>query len=910
MEITSYMLYAISLVLLCVFVSLWRKISWQKIALHFLQWFCPEHLLEEIEGDLMQRFEKDVKAFGVVKARRRFVWNAIRFFRPGVVFRNKFSTHLVNTVMLRSYFKMSIRSLSAHKGNSFINVFGLVTGIAAALVILVVIRYEVSFDRFHTNADRIFRVTALSHDGEPKSPGVPYPLPEALKNEISSIENITVLHYHRELQVDVPDTKGATVKKFHETDGCALVEPSFFHVFDFKGAGFKWISGNSETALREPFSIVLTRSMAEKYFSTLDVLDRTLKIEQQIDFKVTGVIEDLPPNSDFPLTVLLSYSTFYKIQENEMKNDWRSVANVNQCFMTLPEGVDAGNIEKQIDRVYAAHVPEEVAQAQQFKLQPLGEIHQDSRFGNFNLRTVSKTTLWTLALAGIVLLLIACINYINLATAQSTLRSKEIGIRKVLGGRRRQLVFQFLSEAFLIAFFASILALVAAQLLITWLEPLIKVNMQHYLFLDWFVLKSLLLILLTITLCAGFYPAVMISGFDPVNAIKSSLTARGGGAYLRRTLVVLQFTVTQVFIIGTFVVLRQVDFFKNVDLGFDKEGIINVALPNDYQNRLQALRDKLHAIASISQVSISSSTPSGLRRASWFTGIRRKESSPDEGVGCEYQSIDPAYLDLYGIKFLAGRNFSPDDSSGYLIINQTLATQAGFASPGESIGHEMLMDDKLYTVIGVVADFHSKSLKEGLDKVAFAVHPHMYRLANIKFKLLGDPKNARSLQTTISQIESVWATLFPETVFDYQFLDENINAYYQQEMKMSKLLQIFSGILLVIGCLGLYGLIAFVVNRKMKEVAVRKVFGASMVQIMGLISRDYLKLILVAFIIAAPLSCYYLERWLSTFAYRINISWWIVALPGFIVLVVALMAVSGQLLRAARTNPADTLKYE
>ena len=815
--------------------------------------------------------------------------------------------------MLRSYFKISMRSLSAHKGNSFINVFGLVIGIAAALVILTIIRYELSFDRFHTNSDRIYRVVTVSHpDGEPKySPGVSYPLPEALKNEISSIENITALHYHRELQVDVLDTQGFTLKKFQESNGCALVEPSFFRVFDFQGTNFKWVAGNPETALKEPFAIVLTRSMAEKYFATLDVLGQTLKIEQQLDFKVTGVIEDLPPNSDFPFTVLLSYSTFYKIQENEMKNDWRSVANVNQCFITLPEVVEKEEMEKQIDRVYAAHVPEEVAKAQQFKLQPLKEMHQDNRFGNFNLRTVNKAMLWSLSLTGIVLLLIACINYVNLATAQSTLRSREIGIRKVLGSRRRQLIFQFLCEAFLIALFASIIAILVAQLIITHLQPFINIETQNYLFLDWFVLKSLSIILPTITLLAGFYPAMVVSGFDPVNAIKNKLTTPGAGAYLRKALVVAQFTVTQIFIIGTFVVLNQMDFFRNVDLGFDKEGIINVNLPNNYEGRLKTLQDKLQSIASISQVSISSSTPSGLRRASWFTGIRRKEVDPNNAIGCEYQSIDPAYLNLYGIKLIAGRNFSPDDSSGYLIINQTLAAKAGFASPEESIGREMVLDSKPYTVIGVVTDFHSRSLKEDIDKVAFAVHPHMYRLANIKVNL--NQRTASSsgqFQPILDQIEAAWTTTFSETVFDYRFLDENINAFYQQEIRISKLLQIFSGVLLIIGCLGLYGLISFVVNRKLKEVAVRKVFGASMVHIMGLISRDYLKLILLAFLLAVPISYYYMEQWLSTFVYRIEISWWIVALPGLMVLMVALIAVSGQLLKAARSNPANNLKYE
>jgi putative ABC transport system permease protein len=883
------------------------------LVIKLLSWICPDHLFEEIEGDLIQKFQRDVSVFGEGKARRRLVWNAVRFFRPGIVFRNRFSTNIFNTVMVASYFKISLRSLSAHKGNSFINVFGLVIGITAALVILTIIRYELSFDRFHTDADRIFRVVTITQaeGGMQYTPGVAYPLPEALEMQIPSVEKITALHYYRGLQVDVLDSEGLLLKKFQEADGCALVKPSFFQVFDFQGTRYKWIAGKPETALKDPFTVVLTRSMAEKYFGTPDVLGRTLKLEQQLDFKVTGVIEDLPRNTDFPFTVLFSYATFYMIQEHEMKNDWRSVANVNQCFMTLPRSVDKKEIERQIGRIYAAHVPEEVSKATQFKLQPLQEMHQDDRFGNFNMRTVDQTMLWTLAFAGIVLLLIACINYINLATAKSTLRSKEIGIRKVLGSRRRQLIFQFLSEALVISLFAGLLAIVAVYFVMIQLEPIIHISVANYRFLDWFVIKALLGIILVVTFCAGFYPALMISGFDPVDSMKNKLSAPGGGAHLRKSLVVVQFTVTQIFLIATFVVLNQIEYFRNVDLGFEKDGIIHVNLPNDYQSRINILRDKLQSISGVGKVSISSTTPSGLRRALWSTGIRRKEVAADRGTGCEYQAVDPNYLDLYGIDLVAGRNFGSNDSANYLIINQTLALHVGYASPEEAIGRQMVLDGKEYTVIGVVKDFHSRSLKEGMDNVAFAVHSHMYRLANIKFNISPrQTKPAATLKSTIAEIESVWASTFPETAFDYRFMDENISAYYQQEITISKLLQIFSVVLLTIGCLGLYGLTSFVVNRKLKELAVRKVFGATMLHIMGLVSRDYLKLILLAFVIAVPVSIYYLEQWLTTFVYRIGISWWIVVLPGVMVLLVALSAISGQLLKAARANPASTLKYE
>lgn len=882
-------------------------------ALKLLRWFCPDHLVEEIEGDLMQKYEKDIKSFGEGKAKRRLLGNTILFFRPGIIVRHKSLKHLINTIMLRNYVKIAVRNLSVHKANTAINVFGLVVGIASALVILTIIRFELSFDQFHTHADRIYRVVRVSKvEGQEEfRTGVSYPLPEALRSDIASIEKIAALQYYQAAQVDILDEKGSTERKFKETNGVALVEPSFFTIFDFNETGFKWIAGNPENALTQPFSVVLTRSIAQKYFSDLNILGKTVRLEQQLDFTVTGIIEDLPPNTDFPFTIFASYSTFYEIQAKQMKDDWWSVSDENQCFIVLPSSISKEDMEKQIEQVHAAHSPKQLSQSRFYKLQALSEMHQDERFGNFNLRTVSKNTLWALALAGIVLVLVACVNYINLATARSTLRSKEIGIRKVLGSKRSQLVIQFLSEAFVVVLIASVIGIFMAELALANLHSLLNVIPENHLITDPFVLQSLVAIILVITFLAGFYPALIVSRFNSITAIKNKLTSAGAGGYLRKTLVVFQFSITQVFAIGTFIVISQMEYFKNGDLGFEKEAIINVSIPAADDIKLKTFRDQLQTNSRISKVSVSSTTPSGFKRNRWFTDIQRKEADTKENLVCEYQSVDPDYFELYKLRFEAGRNFSFNDTLQNIIINHTLALKAGYKTAEEAIGSQMQLDNKDYIVIGVIYDFYSESMKEGFGKLAFRMNPQHYMMASIKLNTTqNNHHNEATLQEAIQGIEKVWDQTYPETAFDYRFFDENIKAFYQEESKFSKLLQIFSMIFLFIGCLGLYGLISFVVNGKMKEVAVRQIFGASFINILILISKDYFRLIILAFLIASPIAYYFMNHWLSGFVNHIDISWWIIITPGIIVLGVALIAISGQTLRAAQSNPADTLKHE
>lgn len=814
--------------------------------------------------------------------------------------------------MIRNYIKIAVRSFNAHKVNAVVNILGLAVGIASALIILSIIQFEMSFDKFHSDSDRIYRVVRISQfEGQEEyRTNVPYPLPIALKDEISSMENVTTILYWNwsGVQIEVIDDQAEKPIKFQETNGFAFIEPTFFEIFDFNETGVKWLSGNPKTALVEPMSIVLTQSISQKYFGNESALGKTLRVDDTHNATVTGVIEDFPNNTDFPFTIMMSYSTMLQSVGDSI-NDWVSIGET-ECYVKLPSFMTKDEMDENIEKLHVLHTSKELNAVRKYKLQKLSDVHQDNRFGNYNNRIVSEGKLWALAIIGVFLLLTACINYINLTTAQSALRSKEIGIRKVMGSSKVQLVTQFMSEALCLALIAGLTGLLIAELLVSNFQALLSTPTSIHLIFDPYILKSLVGILALITFFAGLYPALVISAFNPLNAIKNKLTAPRGSIPLRKVLVVLQFCISLVFVIGTFVVMAQMNFFRNVDLGFNKDAIVNVDLPDNDKRKLDLFRKQIESESAIEAISFSSSIPSGVTRNKSFTGIRRKSSDQEEGFITEFQFIDPSYIDLYKMEIVAGRNFNGADSlKKIIIINEALSAKFGFNNPNEAIGSEMIIGDLSVTIIGVIKDYYSKSLREEIDKVSFLFIPKLFSNASIKLSVAGN-EGISSIQDKIQIIKNAWQVTYPESTMSYHFFDENVEAFYSEENKFSSLLQIFSLVLIFIGCLGLYGLTAFLVNSRMNEVALRKVFGATSINIVKLISLDFVWLIGFAFLIAAPISFYFMDIWLQEFAYHITIRWWMLILPALMVLLIALLSVSGQSLKAAHSNPAKILKYE
>ena len=792
--------------------------------LHFLEWFCPPDLHEGIVGDVLEAFERDVQDLGVRRARKRFAFKVISFFRPGIVLRNKFSTGFIHIDMLKNYFKIAIKNLSVHRLNSFINIVGLSIGIACALLIAYIVKYDLSFDSFHTNAPSIYRVVRVSEvEGQTEyRTGTSLPLAPAMKAEIAALRDITSVAYWGNGQIDVIGSDGNSVNKFLENDGGAFVDNAFFKVFDFRGKDFKWIEGNPETALKEPNSVVLSESMAHKYFGNEDPLGRILRVRGKLDVTVTGVVSDLPPNTDFPFSVFISYSTLKKMVGDSATTDWGSVDDGNQTYIVLPSGVSKQEMEQQIARVHTAHAPN-LAKMRHYLLQPLDEVHEDSRYGNYRNQTISKKTIWTLSLSGLFLLIMACINFVNLSVARSIARSKEVGIRKVIGGSRFQIIVQFVVETFIITACAAILALIASEIFVPKLQGIFDFKVQGLLINHLFIIKILVLMIVAVTLLAGLYPAIMQSGISPALILKNKVSSKiTKGIQFSNVLILFQFTITLIFVTGTIVIYSQMQYFNRLDLGFDKNAVINVPMPDSKPSLLSSFRNQLNSNPRISEICFSSTTPSGQHRNQNSTDIRRKGSPAENNLVFECQMVGANYINLYKIKLVAGRNLSLADTGRSILINQTLLKKLGFKDPEEAVGSEVLMGGNALNVVGVVEDFHTGSLKDGLDKVGLLVNPRAFHVASIKLSVPSGGLKAGDIQNAIASIRKVWTTTYPDRVFDYGFLDKNIEAFYQEELRFSTLFQLLSGIFLLIGCLGLYGLISFIINKRMKEVAVRK----------------------------------------------------------------------------------------
>jgi len=875
-----------------------------------LEDLAPDELEEEIRGDLYELFLNDVSEKGVAMARRKYIFNALGFLVKSFFWKRSSSTGTNSFAMLANYFKMARRSLMAYKGTSIINMLGLVTGIAAALVIATVIRYELSFNKSHSDVERIYRVVRVSGDDMSEfRTGVSYPVPAAMKEGMTSLENITSMEYFGGAYVDVMDSTGKSVAMFREDFGCVMVDSSFFKIFDFGKSDFKWIAGNPEKALLEPFNVVLTESMAKKYFPDGDALGKAIRFEKFYDAKVTGVIADFPPNCDFPFTILISYSSIEVMRRGGMDN-WYGVNDRHQAYVKLANGFAQGEAEAQIHQVHAAHTPKDLHDSRHYLLQPLSDVHHDARFGTYSGRTISKQTVLALGLIGVFLLLTACINYINLSTAQSTQRSKEIGLRKVLGSFRKNLVGQFLTETFVLVLVSGLVALVVAELLLINLQQLLTIKLIGYNFTDPFVILILAVFIVVVTLFAGFYPSFVISGFSPISALKNKFsTETFRNISLRKILVVAQFAITQILVVGTFIVVSQMRYFNNVDMGFNRDATITLNLPNtSVLADFRSLENQIKSQSFVAGVTFSSTLPSGVRRNRNFMDIGKKDAvNPKDMVVFEYQVIDPSYFEVYDIKIMAGRNLEASDTTGNIMINNALARNLGFRTPEEAIGQELKMAGQSVTVAGVADDFYSNSLKEGVDNMAFVINPRASDFCSIKLHSQG---GTLSLPEAVKEIEKIWANTYPEHIFNYEFLDENIHAFYAQEEKYANLFQLFASIFIVIGCLGLYGLITFAVNRKAKEVAIRKVHGATTGQVLFMFSREYMLLILVSFVIAVPVAYVAVESWLRNFANRIPLQWWLFAIPGLFVLCIALFVIMSKSLVTANANPVDKLKYE
>jgi putative ABC transport system permease protein len=803
--------------------------------------------------------------------------------------------------MFKNYFKTAYRNLFRNKKFSAINISGLAIGIASSILIFTVVRYELSYDRFRLNYQQIYQVATEDKfpDGTHYTPGTPYPALDALSAKFPQlITGVLYSNYGAQLTVVGPDGSPSKEKRFIEENGVFFANPQFFHIFQVQ-----WLAGTAQI-LDQPNKIVLSKSAAEKYFGRWqDATGKFLRLDNLNTVQVAGIIEDSPGNSDFQFKVIGSYSIFKHSSFYPYHNDWGTTSSNEQLYMLLPPNQSADGLNQQLIQFAKDNkINGNQTITRTYFIRPLSILHFDSRMENMGDHITSKTTLWTLSLIAIFILVMACINFVNLSTVQAVNRSREIGVRKVLGGNRRNLLLQILGETSLLVFASLVLAVGLAELCLPYIKQVSSIS-ESVSLLNWNTCIYLGSIFVVVTLMAGLYPALVVSGFSPILALKNKInSASVGGISLRRSLVVLQFAISQVLIVGTLIAVSQMNFMQNADLGLDKEGVLIIRGNGDSTqiSRLDAFKTELkknHAILDISQCTDPPSSDNG-----WGTNFAF-DHKPDENYTLFIKLGDADYFKTFGLQFAAGGPYRPSDTTTDVVINETLVNKLGMKSAQQAIGKDILFSGRWRKVVGVVKDFRQNSLREDINPIIIASGKKEYTYTALKL-------SAGNLGSMKDQVQQVWDKYFPEYANQTYFLDERMEKFYEQEHQLALLYKIFAGIAVFISCLGLYGLVSFMAVQRKKEVGIRKVLGASITQIIYLFSKEFTLLVLIAFAIAAPIAWYMMSNWLSRFAYRIPLRPFLFILAVLISVVIAWLTVGYKSFRAALANPANSLKSE
>jgi putative ABC transport system permease protein len=815
--------------------------------------------------------------------------------------------------MFKNYFKTAFRSLIRNKNYTIINIAGLAVGIAVCMMIFIIIQFQTSFDNFHSKKDRVYRVLTEYHHADAATiaygKDVPFPMPEGLKTAFPQIEEVAPIFASHDDQLLIPDDNGTTVKTFKEDKGVFFTEPSFFGMFDFP-----MLSGSYES-LKEPNNVLLTKEMAEKYFGDWKTaIGKTIKLEvggymfehgKEI-LKVSGILADMPANTDFQLKVVVAYGTGFTGSLIARSTDWEDRTNAGfGCYIMLPPNVSVDNFNQQL-RAYSTKV-QSPGNKDLHILQPLSAVHYDTQTGNYSNKSISQELLNVLWLIAAFILLIACVNFINLSTAQAVNRAKEVGVRKVLGSNKTQLQIQFIIETFLIVTVAVVLAAVITMLALPYVNQLLELSLSFNILNNPSIILFLVTVTIAVTALAGFYPSIVLSRFNPVNALKSKLTVNTAkGISLRRGLVVFQFIIAQALIIGTFIIVQQMSYFMDQPLGFDKDAIINVPFRVDSLriSRLDFLQNKLLQVNGVQAVSFSSNTPVEDGNDTWST-FRFNHAIKEEDFKVITKFADTGYVPAYKLQLVAGRNLQPSKFTREFLVNESLVKSLGFKKPEDILNKEIsIWGDKIKCpVVGVLKDFNDRSFRHDLAPLLVTTNVTMYNQAGIKLA-------TTNISSTLQAVKKIWEQTFPNFVYEYRFLDDKIESFYKQESQLSSLYKIFAVIAIFLSCLGLYGLVSFMAVQRIKEVGIRKVLGASVGSVVYIFSKEFIILVTIGFVIASPIAWYFMDRWLQDYVYRINISWWIFLMGGISAVIIALVTVSFQAIKAAVANPVKSLRTE
>jgi putative ABC transport system permease protein len=647
---------------------------------------------------------------------------------------------------------------------------------------------------------------------------------------------------------------------------------------------------------------VLNKATAEKYFgSWQQAVGKTIKIDNNVVLKVNGVLANAPGNSDFPLNVIISYETFKHNPQYNYNEDWGSTSSDYQVYALLPSQVSAAAFNQQLQNFSKEHYTRRSSAKSNF-LQPLKDIHFDTRFSNFNYNVTSKSILWTLSLIGIFILAMACINFINLSTAQAVNRSKEVGIRKVLGSSRKQLFWQIIGETTFIVLLAVAIAIALTSSSLPYVKNIASINEQLSI-LNMQTIALIVCIAVCVTFLAGIYPALIMSGFNPSKALKNKMiAATAGGISLRRSLVVVQFAISQVLIIGTIIAVSQMNFVQKKDLGFNKDGVLMLdgTLDSVRTSRYTAFKQALLKINGVQSVSMNSDAPCSDNN--WSSNFAY-DHRPNEGFQMHIKFGDADYIKTFGLQLIAGRSYSVSDTANEVVINETMMKMLHVANPNNVIGKVLRLNGKWLPITGVVKDFNDHSLRDEIKPIVIAAQKEYCNETAVKI-------HTTNIAATKEAIEKTWDKYYPEYANISNFLDDSIAHFYSQENQLSLLYKIFAGIAIFISCLGLYGLISFMTVQKTKEVGIRKVLGASVSSIVMMFSKEFTILIVISLLIAVPVAGYMMNNWLSNFAYRVHLNILFFVLAAIISIMIAWLTVGYKAIKAAIANPVKSLRSE
>jgi ABC-type antimicrobial peptide transport system permease subunit len=797
--------------------------------------------------------------------------------------------------MIRNYLKIGWRNLTKNKSYAFINIFGLSLGIACSIVIFTIVKYHLGFDNFHENKDRIYRIVTEWHDDEPGfSEAVPSPVGRAFRSEFTFAEKTArVISYNDAL---VAMNAGSDRKKFKEESGIAYAEPEFFEIMHFP-----LVKGNQQNFLSSPNSAAITEKLAKKYFGTEDPMGKPIRINNKTDFIVKGILKDLPNNTDHREEIYLSYQNL--IDQSRwlaVDSNWGGVYSGSHCFILLKQNATPTQANQALAQLVKKNYTGRDASVWHFRLQELADIHFNPDFNG----SANKKYLWAFTLIGLFLIITACVNFINLATAQALNRSKEVGIPKVLGSMPKQLFWQFIAETALITFFALLLAIVIAALSMPFVNQLFQSNMSLQLFRNPSLWVFLLVTGVVVTFLSGSYPGLVLARFQPVMALKSQLSQKHiGGFSLRRILVVTQFAISQMLIIGTIVIASQMHFSKNTDMGFTKEAIISLPIPITDKVKMNTLRTRLASVAGVEKISLCFQPPASGSNNS--TSIRYDNRAEDEHWSINVKNADADYIETFGLKLVAGRNFFPSDSTREILVNETFVKKLNIKSPQEVIGKRISINggSTVVPIAGVVKDFHNYSFHSEISALCILPDNSNYRTCAIKV-------NMKNLQPAMAAMEKIWNETYPDYLYAYEFLDERIARFYEGDTMTLKLIEAFAIIAIIIGSLGLYGLVSFMAVRKTKEIGVRKVLGADLKDILWLFGKEFTRLLLVAFVIAAPVGWWAMSQYLQEYKNRISLHPGIFLLAIATTFLIAALTVGYRSARASMANPVKSLRTE